>query len=326
MRDVAVVPDPSSGQPVAPEANFADFSARREAEDSGSPIPEKAPAKEKAAPSAPAEKPGESEPVPEPGPQQGNKPRAERRSAKVEAEIRAEVRELNEIRAEVERLKAEKQALGVKPPAEAPPAEKPKTQETNGRPKKPALADFGGAEATDADYLKYLDAKDQYNEDLAVWTAREQIKSRETERQRETGEVERRNKLAERHEAVKAEFADYDAVLEAGNVELNNASVSFIEGRENGLRVLYKLCQNPSEAERIFGLDPFETVLELGKIEASLNGKKQDSPVRPATRALKPGADLPGRNGAPVDRMEAAIKGRDTASYIRLREAEDAAR
>lgn len=77
---------------------------------------------------------------------------------------------------------------------------------------------------------------------------------------------------AEREEAARDRYEDYETVVYMDDLTITPAMAQVIKASEVGPDVAYYLGKNPKEAERIAGLDPLAQAKELGKIEVKVAG------------------------------------------------------
>ena len=208
---------------------------------------------------------------------------------RVTGETTAAKAERDRIAAEVADLRAQKAALATKPAAE-PPA-KPKTAaslpDDNPDDPKPQEADFES-------YADFVESR-------AAWAARRTYAQQDQARaeREQKGRTERfremrTQRFVERRDAGKAEFADYDAVINEAHLPLSQPMIDVITDSEITAKLQYHLATHPEEAQRIFSLGvtghdgrwyPNEIqqfgemkVLE-GRLSAAVSGPAQRMPV-----------------------------------------------
>ena len=131
---------------------------------------------------------------------------------------------------------------------------------------------------------------EDYVEALAEHKAAQKLAEREAQQQRTKTD----STYAEREEAVRDKYTDFEDVAYNPDLRITPAMAEVIKESEVGPELAYHLGKNPKEAARIADLSPLAQAREIGKIEASLvatppTGKKASSapePIKPVgTRA-----------------------------------------
>lgn len=154
----------------------------------------------------------------------------------------------------------------------------------------------------------YLQAQIEH---LAEKKATQKVAERERAQQHDkTQEV-----FFERAEAVKARYADFDAVVGNPTLPINEAMTEFISDSTVGPDLAYFLGKNPSKAAEIAQMSPIKAARELTAIEAQLNAKPQ---VR-TSKAPAPIDPISGRGSAAP-----SIANADFSEYKKLRAAQGA--
>lgn len=225
-------------------------------------FPETAPAPASAADKKPADPPAE-EPKP-------RKPLIE--------ELVKTRHERNAARSEIEQLRAELEA--VKARQNYMPQEDPDP--------KPVRDKF----ASDDDYL----------EALTDWKADQVI----TQRQQQAAEAEAaaaqqrmQDEWLERVEGAKKVYPDFADVVGNATIEIKNHIYQAIVESEVGPEVAYYLAQNPAEAQRLNSMSPISAVRMIGKLEEMLLDPAQGAP-RTSAPAAPQAAPAPAPSAAPV--------------------------
>ena len=142
-----------------------------------------------------------------------------------------------------------------------------------------------------ADQFESVDA---YAQALAEKKAQELIQQRELERQ----QSELLESYAEREEAARDKYEDFESVVYNPNLRITTLMAQTIQASDIGPDIAYHLGANPKEANRIAQLPPLLQAKEIGKLEAKL----ADNPpvVRKPTKAPDPIAPVASnRSSAP---------------------------
>jgi hypothetical protein len=142
-----------------------------------------------------------------------------------------------------------------------------------------------------ADQFESVDA---YAQALAEKKAHELVQKREMERQ----QSELLESYAEREEAARDKYEDFESVVYNPNLRITTLMAQTIQASDIGPDIAYHLGSNPKEANRIASLPPLLQAKEIGKLEAKL----ADNPpvVRKQTKAPDPIAPVASnRSSAP---------------------------
>lgn len=176
----------------------------------------------------------------------------ERRSAQ------ARINELTRARHDAEREAAYWRGLAEASRSNPQPA--PTQQEAA---KKPAAADF-------QDYEAYVEALAEWKAEQKVTEAleRRQQSSEQAKKAAEAREIAK--SWAERQNAVRSIFADYDAVVGSADVTITPAVSDILLTSDKGPEVAYYLAKNPSVVEKLNALSPTAAAREIGRLEAAL--------------------------------------------------------
>jgi hypothetical protein len=191
--------------------------------------------------------------------------------------------------------------------AERAPAEsvKDKPIEPGARPE-PKSTDLGtDGKPKYADYDDFLrDVRKWDKEQLLLEVdnrGKQQTEKQEQAKQEKFVTDSFQNK-AKAAEGVHADFKDVvfgeDSPVTEGKIVAGSLIDGFILDPDNeGLEVLYHLCKNPAEIERISELSPQKQIRELGKIEDAIlaDRKSEDSP--PPKKAALPAPIKPVHSG-----------------------------
>lgn len=108
--------------------------------------------------------------------------------------------------------------------------------------------------------------------------------------------------------ALRTQHPDYDAVIDASEIPLQEIVLSAIHTSPQGAMVAYHLATHPEEAAALGALPPREALRALGKLEGRLEAASAPSssftPIVPKSRPMAPVA--PGGQGAdtrPLDTL-----------------------
>ena len=103
-------------------------------------------------------------------------------------------------------------------------------------------------------------------------------------------------------ETFKADNPDFDKLVARDDNPLSQPMLEIAKRSDNGPEVLLELAKNPTEAMRIYNMNPIQTAHEMGKIEARLalkpkNESQAPEPISSVTghgeAATQAGEDLP---------------------------------
>lgn len=138
----------------------------------------------------------------------------------------------------------------------------------------------------------------EYLEALTDWKVDQRLKAKEADNAKASIQTEQQRMIsahAERINAFKAKTPDFDEVIADADplVAMSPAMEQMIVTSELGPEVLYHLCKNPAEANRIAKLRPIDAAKEIGKIELRLapkapGSKEPEIKVTKVTKAPKP--------------------------------------
>jgi hypothetical protein len=159
---------------------------------------------------------------------------------------------------------------------------------------------------------------DEFQEALVDWKVDSRLQAHDAkvrdDRQREQ-ETRRAEEVVAAQQARIDKFRighkDFDAVIaEAdGNLPLSAPMRDVFRSSEHGPELMYHLCKNPDECDRIAYLHPLEAIKEMGKIEARFEvaDSGPTSKAEPVTRAPRPIKPVGGgvtASSVPLDQME----------------------
>lgn len=190
--------------------------------------------------------------------------------------------------AQLELAQREIERLRGTPPVEAPkPAEPVKPADDE-----PKIADF-------ETYDDFIVAKAEWKtEQKAKAKEAEATKAKEAEKAAEVHKT-----FAERVEAAKERFDDFEEVAFRRDYPVTPLMVDAIRESEHGPDIAYWLGKNPDEAKRIAGLSPLAQAKAIGRLEARFDKEDAPEPVKPPppktrSEAPKPPAKVQSRGSA----------------------------
>lgn len=154
---------------------------------------------------------------------------------------------------------------------------------------KPAPAVEEGA----PDPAQYQDNPQEYWAKLARFEARQELK---LEREKQRAEAERAAQQKRQGEFVeaaakavdagRAEFTDFDAVVNNGLAPfMNQALQAALVSSPNGHKLAYHLGKNPAEAARLAQMPPHLMFMELGELRGKVQGQQKPSIPQTLTQA-----------------------------------------
>ena len=208
------------------------------------------------------------------------------------------------------------------PPVEDHSASVPETAAAPAPAEVPPTPPAQGARPDQDSFESYED----YAEALVEWKVDQKFQQTEA-RQHESIARDRAQRAEEtavaahsaRIDAFRGEHEDFDAVVTAGkDLPLSRPMQDAVVNSESGPALMYYLCQNPEECDRIAGMHPVMALKEMGKLEARVE-TASTGPVSSADSITKaPPPIKPVGGGAtastiPLDQM-------DYQTYKRTRE------
>ena len=102
---------------------------------------------------------------------------------------------------------------------------------------------------------------------------------------------------AQKVQEAKAELPDFDDLVAASDVVVNNAVRDAILESDVGPRILYHLAENNDLAKKIASLSPNAALREIGKLEARFEVKLEPKQTAPVVRSKAPAPIQPIRGG-----------------------------
>lgn len=102
---------------------------------------------------------------------------------------------------------------------------------------------------------------------------------------------------AQKVQEAKAELPDFDDLVAASDVVVNNAVRDAILESDVGPKILYHLAENNDLAKKIAGLSPNAALREIGKLEARFEVNPETKQTTPVVRSKAPAPIQPIRGG-----------------------------
>ena len=90
---------------------------------------------------------------------------------------------------------------------------------------------------------------------------------------------------------------DFDDLVAASDVVVNNAVRDAILESDVGPKILYHLAENNDLAKKIAGLSPNAALREIGKLEARFEAKPETKQTAPVVKSKAPAPIQPIRGG-----------------------------
>jgi hypothetical protein len=188
------------------------------------------------------------------------------------------------------------------PTQDETPVEASSSTETTGSDGRPTQEDF--------------ETYDEYQEALLDWKVNERLQAHTTEQRNRIERQETQHaqeQLVATHTAridqFRSEHSDFDAIVEKGkNLPMTRPMQDSVLNSDAGPALMYHLCQNPEECDRIAGMHPMQAIKEMGKLEARLEvaqsgpTSKAESITR-APRPIKPVGGGVTASSVPLDQM-----------------------
>ncbi len=130
---------------------------------------------------------------------------------------------------------------------------------------------------------QYQDNPQEYWRLLARYEAREELKAEKARQEQDAQARKQQEQIATFQNAAqkavdagKAEFSDFDAVVNSGLAPfMTPVMQQALVFTQNGHKVAYYLGKNPGEAARIAQMDPPQMLMELGELRAKVAAPKR---------------------------------------------------
>lgn len=126
---------------------------------------------------------------------------------------------------------------------------------------------------------KYMHAIIQKNQEAAIAKQREQ--------QRATVMNERQRTLAQKIDAGRVKYHDFDMVINNPSVPISQTMTESLVDAENSADIAYHLGTNIEEARRIASLAPIQQVMEIAKLDLSLGKKPKTTNAPPPSEPVR---------------------------------------
>jgi hypothetical protein len=144
-----------------------------------------------------------------------------------------------------------------------------------------------------SDAFEYAKALAEYSTEKALAERDRQVaQAREQEAQQKIIQS-----WAQKVQEAKAELPDFDDLVAASDVVVNNAVRDAILESDVGPKILYHLAENNDLAKKIAGLSPNAALREIGKLEARFEVKAETKQTNPLVKSKAPAPIQPIRGG-----------------------------
>ena len=162
-----------------------------------------------------------------------------------------------------------------------------------------------------ADAFEYAKALAEFSTEKALAERDRQVaQAREQEAQQKIIQS-----WAQKVQDAKAELPDFDDLVAASDVVVNNAVRDAILESDVGPRILYHLAENNDLAKKIASLSPNAALREIGKLEARFEVKPETKQTAPVVRSKAPAPIQPIRGGQGQPDIPMSANGEWHGSY-----------
>ena len=162
-----------------------------------------------------------------------------------------------------------------------------------------------------ADAFEYAKALAEFSTEKALAERDRQVaQAREQEAQQKIIQS-----WAQKVQDAKAELPDFDDLVAASDVVVNNAVRDAILESDVGPRILYHLAENNDLAKKIASLSPNAALREIGKLEARFEVKPETKQTAPVVRSKAPAPIQPIRGGQGQPDVPMSANGEWHGSY-----------
>ena len=120
---------------------------------------------------------------------------------------------------------------------------------------------------------------------------------------------------AQKVQEAKAEMPDFDELVAASDVVVNNAVRDAILESDVGPKILYHLAENNDLAKKIASLSPNAALREIGRLEARFEAKPETKQTAPLVRSKAPAPIQPIRGGQGQPDVPMSANGEWHGSY-----------
>jgi hypothetical protein len=162
-----------------------------------------------------------------------------------------------------------------------------------------------------ADAFEYAKALAEFSTEKALAERDRQVaQAREQEAQQKIIQS-----WAQKVQDAKAELPDFDDLVAASDVVVNNAVRDAILESDVGPRILYHLAENNDLAKKIASLSPNAALREIGRLEAKFEVKPDTKQTAPVVRSKAPAPIQPIRGGQGQPDIPMSANGEWHGSY-----------
>jgi len=162
-----------------------------------------------------------------------------------------------------------------------------------------------------ADAFEYAKALAEFSTEKALAERDRQVaQAREQEAQQKIIQS-----WAQKVQDAKAELPDFDDLVAASDVVVNNAVRDAILESDVGPKILYHLAENNDLAKKIASLNPNAALREIGKLEAKFEVKTETKQTAPVVRSKAPAPIQPIRGGQGQPDVPMSANGEWHGSY-----------
>ena len=292
---------------VVTSENLADFHAEKLGLASDEAPVEAAPVEETPDTEPAVEAQAESEPEAEEEAEVTDKPK---QNPKLEKRFSELTKRAKQAEAEKEALQAKLQELESK-------ITPPKAEEADPVGEKPSRAQFNNV--------------DEYAEALAEWSAEKALMERDKAEQQRKIEEQRNEVIkswTQKLEKVKAEFPDFDDIVESSTVQVRDEVKDAILESDVGPQILYELASNDELAQKIASMPVHKALKELGKLEVQFERKEAQAEVKsePVARSKAPAPIKPLTAGKGTSDVLVDTNGQFHGTYAQWKAARQAKR
>ena len=162
-----------------------------------------------------------------------------------------------------------------------------------------------------ADAFEYAKALAEFSTEKALAERDRQVaQAREQEAQQKIIQS-----WAQKVQDAKAELPDFDDLVAASDVVVNNAVRDAILESDVGPKILYHLAENNDLARKIAGLNPNAALREIGKLEAKFEVNPETKQTAPVVRSKAPAPIQPIRGGQGQPDVPMSANGEWHGSY-----------
>lgn len=145
------------------------------------------------------------------------------------------------------------------------------------------------------DYESYIEAKAEYKALQAAEKRLAEAEKLAKERESQAQEIHAQTQFMEARERTLDKggelYPDFEQVVSQEDLSITPVMADAILLSDKGHELWYHLGKNPEEADRIAGLPPAKQLMELGRLEVTLSGKKPSSAPKPTTTINPRGAN-----------------------------------